>query len=101
MLNCSGDPTADAQEGNVDVVVDEGAREVVVRKNQRTIDGVITYVAGSVQVVPVTAAGLTVSVPRTWRLGRAAVVAAKREMRVMTEYILVTKVTFEPENYIQ
>jgi hypothetical protein len=44
-----------------------------------------TYVPLAVHVVDVTAAGLVAASPRTRRLGRAVVVAAKRATRVMTE----------------
>ena len=51
-----------------------------------------TYVALSVQVVPVTAAGLTVASPRMKRLGRAVLVAASSETMAMNERILGIKV---------
>jgi hypothetical protein len=90
LLDCSRDSTADAEEGNVDVVVDDGARKMVLRWILCALerqDGLRTYVALSVHVVPVPAAGLTTVVPRSSRLGRAAVIAAKRATRVMTERI--------------
>jgi hypothetical protein len=55
------------------------------------------YTEGSVQVVPVTAAGLTVASPRMRRPGRAAVVTVKKATRAKTECILGMEETFEPE----